>query len=161
MNNERSHGPKKWLPFPAILVLMLAGLPACSTDVPDSADGPKYLIAALTTFRGPYTEVGGNIVVAGGCIAIAGENGGPPVLVIWPEGTRFSASDGHVIELPNGKLNIGESIAPSKGTYASLAELRAHLPENTPSVPDLLGPCEAGGRVLVLSYVKDFAQQET
>lgn len=83
------------------------------------------------------------------------------MLVIWPEGTRFSASDGHVIELPNGKLNIGESIATSKGTYASLAELRAHLPENSPSVPDLLGPCEAGGRVLVLSYVKDFAQQET
>lgn len=72
MDNERGHGPKKWLPFPAIVGLMLAGLPACSTDVPGSADAPRYLISALTTFRGPYTEVGGNVVVADGCIAIAG-----------------------------------------------------------------------------------------
>lgn len=73
---------------------------------------------------------------------------------------KLSASDGHVIELPNGKLNLGESRATSKGTYASLAGLRAHLPENSSSAPDLFGPCEAGGRALVLSNVKDFAQQE-
>lgn len=86
MNNERGHGPKKWRPFPASVVLLLAGLPACLTDVPGSADAPRYLISALTTFRGPYTEVGGNIVVADGWVASAGENGGPPVLVIWPKG---------------------------------------------------------------------------
>ena len=154
------------------VVLMAVGLAACTagtpgptgtpglSDTPDLTGPSGHLISALTTFRGPYTEVGGNIVVADDCIAISGENDEPPVLVIWPAGTRLPAGAGQVIELPNGRLRIGESIATSRGTYASLAELSAHLPENSPSVPDLPGPCEAGGRVLVLSYVKDFAQQE-
>jgi hypothetical protein len=79
---------------------------------------------------------------------------------VWPIGTQLTDTRSSVVKLANGEVSIGELIEPSRGYIVTTEEVEALLLVEGNSLSGW-NECESvGDEVVILAYVKNFAQQE-
>lgn len=159
----------------AALLAIAVVLAGCSSAAPDldstdpgtdqaSTDPATDQVTTVTSGtvlpEGKPYDIEGRVGVAGGCVVIIDSETETSRLAVWPVGTQLADTQLNVVRLANGEVNIGESIEPSRGYIMPSDELEALLLVEGNSISGWKECESAGDEVVVLSYVKDFAQQE-
>lgn len=153
--------------FRAAVVLacavLLSGCSSVAPNLDGTNSGPdeaSTVASGIVRPQGKPYAVEGRVGVEGGCVVIVDPESETPRLAVWPIGTQLTDTRSSVVKLANGEVSIGESIEPSRGYIVTNEEVEALLLVEGNS---LIGwnECESvGDEVVILAYVKNFAQQE-
>ena len=150
-----------------VLLAITCALAGCTPKAPDVDSTNPDVVGAQTIASGTVVIAGeksqpidGTIGVQNGCVVILDPDTDEPRVAIWPIGTQLAGSDNAIVHLANGELRIGESIETSRGYIMTNTVLQQILEVDGNAVSGWT-ECEAvNDEVVVLAYVKDFAQQE-
>jgi starvation-inducible outer membrane lipoprotein len=155
----------KGLEAAAVLAIAIV-LTGCSSVAPDldSANPGPDQVTTVTSGKvlpaGKPNAVEGRVGVEGGCVVITETETDTSRLAVWPVGTQLAESQPNVMKLTNGEMSIGELIEPSSGYVMTSDEIESLLLVEGNSLSGW-DECRAvADEAVVLSYVKDFAQQE-
>ncbi|QYF74377.1 YgdI/YgdR family lipoprotein [Cryobacterium sp. PAMC25264] len=125
--------------------------------VPDEA---STVASGIVRPQGEPYAVEGLVGVEEGCVVIIDPDSETSRLAVWPVGTQLTEPRSNIVKLANGEVSIGELIEPSRGYIVTSEEVKALLLVEGNSLSGW-NECESvGDEVVILSYVKDFAQQE-
>ena len=151
-----------------VLLAITCALAGCTPTAPDVDNtNPTDVVAAQTIAAGtvviagePSKAIDGTIGVSKGCVVIFDPDTNEPRVAIWPVGTQLDGSDNEIVRLANGEVSIGDAIEPSRG-YIMKNKAFQELLDVEGNVVSGWTECKSvNDEVVVVAYVKDFAQQE-